>query len=149
LPSKKTPPKIVVIYDNPVTTDSLKSILTPGNFSHYTAKSSTEGVKAVREHDPDVIIIDLSTIENDGLNVCREIRNSSNVPILVLSVVSKPGIVEEMLNAGADEYLIRPTPDNILVAHINTLARRSQEEKKAKYRLNKDVRPSGAHPHIA
>jgi DNA-binding response OmpR family regulator len=53
--------------------------------------------------------------------------------------VRESGLIEEALNAGADEYLTKPISENILIAHLNTLSRRSREEKDAKNRLFQDM----------
>jgi DNA-binding response OmpR family regulator len=60
--------------------------------------------------------------------VTKAIRGFSSVPILVLSAVSKPEMVAKALDEGADEYLIKPMPSSVLVAHLKRLARRARAE---------------------
>ena len=67
--------------------------------------------------------------DKDGFNVCKEIRKFSSVPIMILSAINKPGLIEQALDAGADEYLRKPVPTNILIARINTLVRRARAER--------------------
>ena len=69
--------------------------------------------------------MDLMLPEMDGWAVCREVRSFSNVPILILSALNDPATVASILDAGADDYLTKPTVSAVLVAHINKLARRS------------------------
>ena len=132
--SNNNPIKVVVIGDDNTTIELLKTILEPKKFVVLGADSRLEGLTSSHQNEPDVIIIDYFTPQTSSLNICQEIRSRSNVPILVLSAVNKPGMLERNLNSGADEYLIKPVPSNILIAHLKTLARRFQEEKKARYR---------------
>ncbi len=62
--------------------------------------------------------------EMDGWQVCRSIRAISQAPILVLSAINKPGLITRVLDEGADDYLIKPVSSNVLLAHLNNLARR-------------------------
>jgi two-component system KDP operon response regulator KdpE len=87
-----------------------------------------EGIDVAREHKPDVIVLDLYMTGQDGGRVCRTIREFTQVPILVLSAMNKPGAVAQALNEGADDYLIKPVPAGVLVAHLNNLIRRSHAE---------------------
>jgi len=123
--------KVLVIDDDVETTDLLKIILEPNAFEVLAAHSGPEGLDLVRETDPDVIILDLLMPGMDGLMVCKELRQFSNVPILVLSAVSRPGIVAQALNEGADDYLTKPMKSSVLIAHLNKLARRAKAEKVA------------------
>jgi two-component system response regulator VanR len=127
--------KVVVVDDNHTTIELIKSVLAPTIFNVLGVDSSTDGLKAASKFNPDVIIIDSLSPKKNLLEICKDIRSRSNIPILVLSAVNKPGMLEQTLNAGADEYLIKPVPANILVAHLKTLARRFQEEKKARFRF--------------
>jgi DNA-binding response OmpR family regulator len=61
----------------------------------------------------------------NGWQVCSEVRRFSSVPILILSALDNPGHVASALDAGADDYLVKPVPSGVLVAHINNLTRRT------------------------
>ncbi len=67
----------------------------------------------------------------DGWQVCTEVRAFSDVPILILSALDSPGMVASALDAGADDYLVKPVPSGVLLAHLNNLNRRAIAEKKA------------------
>jgi DNA-binding response OmpR family regulator len=62
----------------------------------------------------------------DGRQVCKAIRQFSEIPILVLSALSKPETVARVLDEGADDYLIKPVSSDTLIAHLNSLIRRTQ-----------------------
>jgi DNA-binding response OmpR family regulator len=134
LTSNNKPTKVVVIDDNHTTIELLKTVLEPQKFVLFGTNSSIVGLDAALKFDSDIFIIDTLSPKRDSLTICKEIRAKSDAPILVLSAGKKPGMLERTLNAGADEYLVKPVPANILIAHLKTLTRRFYEEKKAKYR---------------
>jgi DNA-binding response OmpR family regulator len=110
----------------------LSLLLRTRGFDASIANSGEEGIKLIREISPDVVILDLMMPGMDGWQVCTEVRSFSNVPILVLSALDSPGIVAGALDAGADDYLVKPVPSGVLLAHLNTLSRRATVEKNSK-----------------
>jgi DNA-binding response OmpR family regulator len=79
----------------------------------------------IRENIPDVIILDLMMAGMDGWAVCREVRKFSKVPILVLSALNSSSVIASSLDAGADDYLVKPVPTTVLLAHIKNLIKRT------------------------
>jgi len=122
---------VLVIDDDVAMTEMLKAILEPKAFEVMTAKTAEEGISAAKIRNPDVVVLDLYMQEVDGWQVCRSIRQFSKVPILVLSALNKPGAVAQALDEGADDYLIKPVPSGVLIAHLKNLIRRSRAEKQA------------------
>ncbi|MDD5367700.1 MAG: response regulator transcription factor [Anaerolineaceae bacterium] len=120
--------KILVIDDDPAMTELLKLLLQSTASDVYTANSGMEGIKLTRTIRPEVIILDLMMPEMDGWQVCNTIRQTSRVPILILSALDNPGMVARALDAGADDYLIKPVPSGVLIAHLNNLVRRARVE---------------------
>ena len=116
--------KILVIDDDPAMTDLLKLILMSTEAEVYTANSGSEGICKLQEFSPSIVILDLMMPDMDGWQITTKIRSFSSVPILILSVIDNPGLVARALDAGADDYLIKPAARNILIAHINNLTRR-------------------------
>jgi len=123
--------KVLVIDDDKEMTDMLKVILEPNTFDVVAANSSVLGIDLVRQVKPEVVVLDLLMPDMDGWQVCKEIRKFSQVPILVLSAVSKPGMVARALDEGADDYLLKPMPSSMLIAHIKKLARRAKAEQES------------------
>ena len=123
--------KVLVIDDDKEMTDMLKVILEPNTFDVVAANSSVLGIDLVRQVKPDVVVLDLLMPDMDGWQVCKEIRKFSQVPILVLSAISKPGMVARALDEGADDYLLKPMPSSMLIAHIKKLARRAKAEQES------------------
>ena len=115
---------ILVIDDDTAVTDLLSVLLNSQGFTVFATNSSTDGLTQIREKKPDLVILDLMMPEMDGWEVCRAVRAFSNVPIIVLSALNDPSMVASVLDAGADDYLTKPTPSRVLVAHINRLVNR-------------------------
>ncbi len=116
--------KIFVIDDDSAVTDLLSVLLNTQGFNVWATNSSSEGLTQIREKAPDLVILDLMMPEMDGWEVCKAVRAFSNVPIIVLSALNDPSMVASVLDAGADDYLTKPTPSRILVAHIKRLVDR-------------------------
>ena len=116
--------KILVIDDDPAMTELLSLVLAPTKAQIFTSNSGEEGLQLVKELDPDIVLLDLMMPKMDGWQVTENIRNISSVPILILSVMDNPGLVARALDKGADDYLVKPVPTGILIAHINNLTRR-------------------------
>ncbi len=116
--------KILVIDDDPAMTDLLKIILNTTGAEILTANSGQEGLLAARSKQPDIIIVDLMMSGVDGWQVCKSIRQFSNIPILVLSALDSPGVVAHALETGADDYLVKPVPARVLIAHLQNLLKR-------------------------
>lgn len=126
--------KILFIDDDPCMTEILGMMLAPGFASIKSVNNGTEGIKLARDWKPDIVLVDLVLPDMEGGQITAEIRTFSNVPILMMSVVDNPQVVARVLNAGADDYLIKPVPKNVLIAHVNNLTRRKRP-------LGKDSRP--------
>lgn len=117
--------KVLAIDDDPAMTDLLALLLKTNKLDVITANNGPDGITLVKTASPDIVLLDMMMPDMDGREVCREIRKFSNVPIVVLSALNNPGVVASALDEGADDYLIKPVPSSILIAHINSLARRS------------------------
>ncbi len=118
--------KILVIDDDPAMTDLLKLVLASTEADVISANSGAEGLRKLREDSPSIVILDLMMPDMDGWQITAQIRTFSSVPIMILSVIDNPGMVARALDAGADDYLIKPAARNVLIAHINNLTRRSK-----------------------
>jgi len=126
-----TPTKVLVIDDDDAMVEMLKLILEPVLFDVVIANNSPLGIESTRKLLPDVVILNLLMPDMSGWEVCKSIRAFSQVPILVLSAISKPGMVAKALDEGADDYLIKPMTSSVLIAHVKRLARRARAEKDA------------------
>jgi DNA-binding response OmpR family regulator len=114
----------LLIDDDPDLSVMLRTLLKGQDFDIRAVFNGKEGVDACREMNPDVIILDLLMPEMDGWQVCERIREFSAVPILILSALGAPGSVARALDAGADDYLIKPVHASLLASRLRTLVRR-------------------------
>jgi DNA-binding response OmpR family regulator len=120
--------KVLIIDDDITTTDVIKLILEPAGYDVLCVNSGEEGINTTIQWNPDIILMDLIMPNMDGGRVIQTIRSSSSVPILVLSVINNPTLVAQALDEGADDILTKPIRDDVLIANINKLTRRSNVE---------------------
>jgi len=127
--------KVLIIDDDPAMTELISLLLKTHGLDAYMANSGEEGLEMINKASPDVVILDLMMPGMDGWQVCTQIRSFNAVPILILSALDSPGLVARALDGGADDYLVKPVPSGVLVAHLNTLVRRATTERNIKERL--------------
>ena len=116
---------ILTIDDDTAITELLSVILRANGFDVLIANSGEDGVRIAQEKLPRVVILDLMMPDMDGWQVCKAVRAFTSVPILILSALDDPSVVASILDAGADDYLVKPVPSPVLVAHLNKLTRRT------------------------
>jgi DNA-binding response OmpR family regulator len=117
--------RALVIDDEKNLREALAENLRAECFAVDTAEDGTEGSYLARTNAYDIIILDNMLPEKNGSMVCEEVRNTGrNVPILVLSVFSESWRKVDLLNAGADDYMIKPYSFEELMARIRALMRR-------------------------
>ncbi|PYT00502.1 MAG: DNA-binding response regulator [Acidobacteria bacterium] len=127
-----TTKRIIVIDDEFQITRVLKRSLGAHRYDVRTASDGGAGIDLFHDFDPDLVITDLSMPEVGGIEVCREIRKTSSVPIIVLSVRGEEKIKVEALDAGADDYITKPFGMDELLARVRVALRRSPETKPSK-----------------
>ena len=116
---------ILVVDDEPQITRVLKTTLSSQGYGIRTASDGEEALQAMREWPPDLIVTDLRMPHMDGLELCREVRKTSQVPIIVLSVKGEDSIKVQALDAGADDYVTKPFSMTELTARIRAALRRA------------------------
>jgi DNA-binding response OmpR family regulator len=117
--------RILAIDDDISMTELTAMLLRNYGFEVTGASVAREAIELVREKPPQAIILDLMMPDMDGRQVCRAIREFSNVPIIVLSALNDPEMVASALDNGADDYLVKPVPSQVLAAHLNRLIKRT------------------------
>jgi len=119
--------RVLVIDDEKGVRDTLTQRLRSECFAVDSADGGTKGSYLARTNDYDIVILDNAMPEKSGLEVCQEIRNTGrSVPILVLSVLGDAQQKTTLLNAGADDYIIKPYSFDELMARVRALMRRPQ-----------------------
>ena len=122
--------KILVIDDDIAITELMNMLLKTHGFEVITTNSGAEGVRLVQEKQPNVVLLDLMMPDMDGWQVSKAIRAFSNVPILILSAINDPSMVASVLDAGADDFLVKPVPSSVLVANIRKMVRQTGTQEK-------------------
>jgi len=116
---------ILVVDDEPQITRVLKTTLSSHGYGTRTASDGDEAVQMMKEWSPDLLITDLRMPNMDGLELCRQVRATSQIPIIVLSVRGEERIKVEALDAGADDYVTKPFSTNELLARVRGALRRA------------------------
>lgn len=119
------PLTFLIIDDDSAVTEMLSLLFRAQGYEALAANSGAEAVPLAREKKPDLIVLDMMMPGMDGWEVCKAVRTFSSVPIIVLSALNDPSVIASILDAGADDYLIKPAPSRLLLAHIKKLVRRS------------------------
>lgn len=117
--------KVLVIDDDVAITELMGMLLVTHGFEAITTNDGAEGIRLAEEKKPSVILLDLMMPDMDGWQVCKAIRAFSNAPILILSAINDPRMVASVLDLGADDFLVKPVPSGVLVAHIRKMVRRT------------------------
>ena len=116
--------RILVVDDETQITRVLKTTLSSQGYEVRTAADGESGFQAAMDWLPDLIISDLSMPRMTGIELCREVRERSQVPIIVLSVRGEEKSKIQALDAGADDYVTKPFSVNELLARVRANLRR-------------------------
>lgn len=117
--------RILIVDDEAPITKALRYGLTAHRYEIRTASDGLTALETIRDFHPDLVITDLQMPEMSGLELCREIRRNSQVPIIVLSVKGEESSKVTALEAGADDYITKPFGMEELVARVRAVLRRS------------------------
>jgi two-component system, OmpR family, KDP operon response regulator KdpE len=116
---------ILIVDDEPQIRRVLRATLTAQGYTTIEAKTGIEGIEAARRERPDLILLDMNMPEMDGVETCRELRVGSDVPILMLTVRDAEKDKVRALDAGADDYVVKPFGIEELMARIRAALRRT------------------------
>jgi two-component system response regulator MprA len=119
---------ILVIEDEEKILNFLRRGLIYEGYRVETALEGTAGLASARDNPPDLVILDWMLPGIDGLEVCRRLRAASNVPILMLTAKDAVSDRVQGLDAGADDYLVKPFALDEVLARLRALLRRAKPE---------------------
>ena len=117
--------KILVIDDEEQTAALLSLLLKERGFDARQADSARDGLRMAYKHQPDLVLLEAVLPDRDGWDVCRQLRDLSDMPIIFLSARAGKDDVIKGLELGADDYIAKPFDDDVLVARIRARLRRS------------------------
>ncbi len=116
--------KVLVVDDDAALSEMLTIVLRQEGFDSRVCATGDRALSEMRDYRPDVVLLDLMLPGKDGIDVCREIRAESGVPIVMLTAKSDTIDVVVGLESGADDYVVKPFKPKELVARIRARVRR-------------------------
>ena len=122
--------RILVVDDEPAVSDLLAYNLRKAHYDVWVAADGQTALRQARQTPPDLILLDLMIPEVDGLDVCRELRKTSDVPIIMITARGEEIDRVVGLELGADDYVTKPFSVRELMARIKAVLRRAQSEEK-------------------
>ena len=120
-----TSAKVLVVDDESQIRRVLRTTLTSQGYTVAEAKSGDEALELIRQERPDLILLDVNMPGRSGLETCREVRSSSDIPIIMLTVRNTERDKVQALDAGADDYVVKPFGSEELMARIRAALRRT------------------------
>ena len=125
--SGKASYRLLIIDDDVALNELLREYLERFGHRLAAATTATDGIRLLRRDRPDLLILDVMLPDADGMEVCREIRRESDIPIVMLT--ARGDVPDRVLGLefGADDYVPKPFEPRELVARIETLMRRSRQ----------------------
>src|SRR5579862_758532 len=118
---------ILVVDDEPNIADLSELYLSREGFRVVKATTGEDGVRAVSEHRPRLVVLDVGLPDIDGLEVCRRLRQTSTIPVIFLT--ARDGEIDRVLGLelGADDYVTKPFSPAELVARVKAVLRRTEQ----------------------
>jgi DNA-binding response OmpR family regulator len=117
--------KILVIDDEETTVQLIAILLERRNYEVVKAYSAEEGLRLAYRHQPDLVLLDIMMPDMDGWEVCKRMREMSDVPIIFLTARDETPDIVRGLEMGADDYVLKPYNNEELVARVRAHLRRS------------------------
>src|SRR6266436_9089759 len=119
--------RVLIVDDDTALAEMLGIVLRGEGFETATVADGDRAFGAFREFKPDLVLLDLMLPGRDGIDVCRQIRAESGVPIVMLTAKSDTVDVVVGLESGADDYVIKPFKPKELVARVRARLRRGED----------------------
>jgi two-component system, OmpR family, KDP operon response regulator KdpE len=116
--------RILIVDDEPNIISTVAPLLRARGYDVLSATTGRGALEAVERHGPDLIVLDLGLPDIDGVEVCLQVRQTSSVPVLVLSARGAEGDKVRALDAGADDYVTKPFGADELLARVRATLRR-------------------------
>ena len=121
--------KILIVEDEKKLANLMSEYLKASGFEPFAIANGAEAVPWIREHKPDLVLLDLMLPGRDGMDICREVRTFSHVPIIM--VTAKVEEIDRLLGLelGADDYICKPFSPREVVARVKAVLRRAHDGK--------------------
>ncbi|MGZ4669187.1 MAG: MtrAB system response regulator MtrA [Blastococcus sp.] len=116
--------RVLIVDDDTALAEMLGIVLRGEGYEPVLCSDGDKAVAAFREHKPDLVLLDLMLPGTDGIDICRQIRAESGIPIVMLTAKSDTIDIVVGLESGADDYIVKPFKPKELVARIRARVRR-------------------------
>ncbi|NIM96283.1 MAG: response regulator [Anaerolineales bacterium] len=120
--------KILVVDDDATLLEMMEGHLSAVGYKVATASDGTEGLRKTKDWEPDLILMDIMMPVMDGFTTTRRIREFSSIPIIILTAKGDEQDLVYGLDAGADDYVVKPFSAKELLARVRAVMRRSEPE---------------------
>ncbi len=120
-------PRILIVDDEPLVLKFVRANLQSMDYEIFAAMDGIEALHIVEKEMPDLVILDIMMPKMDGFEVCRRLREWSQIPIIMLTARHDVEDKVKCLNAGADDYITKPFGINELIARVRAILRRTEE----------------------
>ena len=117
--------KILIIDDEKPIVEMISQLLVKRGFEVFKAGCAQDGLRKAYHHQPDLVLLDVILPDMDGWEICRRLRELSDMPIIFVSARKDKNDIIKGLEIGADDYVTKPFDDDELVARIKARLRRS------------------------
>lgn len=130
--------RVLIVEDDAHISSFISTILTANDYDVITARTGSEAITTITSHCPDLILLDLGLPDMDGANILKFVREWSTCPIIVVSARNHERDKVDALDAGADDYIVKPFGTSELLARIRTAIRHTRT-----HLPNDDIAQSG------
>ena len=120
--------KILLVEDNETVVMGLRYSLEQENFQVISAKSVAESTEKIKQEQIDIVLLDVSLPDGNGFDICKEIKEKQDIPVIFLTAQDEETSVVLGLDLGADDYIVKPFLPQELILRIYAVLRRSYKE---------------------
>jgi len=117
--------RVLFVHDEKPAPDTVDAVLTSSGYDLFPAWTGREALQTFQRVRPDLILLELNLSDMDGKQVLRRLRESTSIPIVVISVRREESEQIDCLDAGADDYVVKPFPMGVLLARLRAALRRA------------------------
>lgn len=131
--------KLMIIEDSPIIREELKSLLTRYGYNVIACENFENILEDIEKERPELILLDINLPVYDGFHICREVRKTLNIPIII--VTSRDSEIDELMsmNLGADDFITKPYNTQILLARISAVLKRTYTDVSSDVLVYKDL----------
>ena len=132
-------PKILIVEDDLDMQEMMVSFMQKNGFMVIAANNADELTEKLKSQRVDLILLDVMLGDENGISICREIRETNNIPIIIVSALSADQDRLSGFEVGADDYIVKPFNPHILLAKVKAILKRGTKIASLAYRQNTNI----------